>query len=174
MEESGCIMTLIEIVQLRERVIVYGGWALISSYLEKIYFYTQPYWSRASLVAPPSMQESWVWSLGWEIPWRREWLPTPVFLPGEFQGQRSLAGYSPWGRKESDTTEWLTLSLQGYTWVEMIAFDNYRFLALNATYLFLLSNFMLWKKEDLCFFFHCRCDYGGISVLLQWVFQPVW
>ena len=32
-----------------------------------------------------------------EIPWRRAWLPTPVFLPGEFHGQRSLAGYSPWG-----------------------------------------------------------------------------
>ena len=39
------------------------------------------------------------------IPWRREWLPTPVFLPGEFHGQRSLVGYSPWGPKESDTTE---------------------------------------------------------------------
>lgn len=39
MEESGCIMTLIENVQLRERVIIYGGWALISFYLEKIYFY---------------------------------------------------------------------------------------------------------------------------------------
>ena len=37
--------------------------------------------------------------------WRREWQPTPVFLPGEFYGQRSLAGFSPWGRKESDTTE---------------------------------------------------------------------
>ena len=45
------------------------------------------------------------------IPWRREWLPTPVFLPGEFHGQRSLAGCSPWGCKESDTTERLTLSL---------------------------------------------------------------
>ena len=32
------------------------------------------------------------------------WQPTPIFLPGEFQGQRSLAGYSPWGHKESDTT----------------------------------------------------------------------
>ena len=42
---------------------------------------------------------------------RREWLPTPVFLPGEFHGQRSLVGYSPWGHKEQDTTEWLTLSL---------------------------------------------------------------
>ena len=32
-------------------------------------------------------------------PWRMQWLPTPVFLPGEFHGQRSLAGYSSWGRK---------------------------------------------------------------------------
>ena len=39
------------------------------------------------------------------IPWRREWLPTPGFLPREFHGQRSLAGYSPWGHKESDVTE---------------------------------------------------------------------
>ena len=43
-----------------------------------------------------------------KIPWRWEWQPTPVFLPGEFHGQRSLAGYSPWGHKESDTTEGLT------------------------------------------------------------------
>jgi len=35
-----------------------------------------------------------------KIPRRRKWLPTPVFLPGEFFGQRSLAGYSPWGCKE--------------------------------------------------------------------------
>ena len=42
-------------------------------------------------------------------PWRREWLPTPVFLPGEFHGWRSLVGYSPWGRQESDTTEQLRL-----------------------------------------------------------------
>ena len=34
-----------------------------------------------------------------KIPWRRVWQPTPVFLPGESHGQRSLAGYSPWGRK---------------------------------------------------------------------------
>ena len=42
-------------------------------------------------------------------PQGREWLPTPVFLPGEFHGYRSLAGFSPWGRKELDTTEQLTL-----------------------------------------------------------------
>ena len=43
-----------------------------------------------------------------KIPWRREWQPTPVFLPGEFRGQKSLTGYSPWGHKESDLTERLT------------------------------------------------------------------
>ena len=46
-----------------------------------------------------------------KIPWRREQLPTPLFLPRESQGQRSLVGYSPWGCKESDTTERLTLSI---------------------------------------------------------------
>ena len=41
------------------------------------------------------------------LKWRRKWQPTPVFLPGESHGQWSLAGYSPWSRKESDMTEWL-------------------------------------------------------------------
>ena len=45
------------------------------------------------------MQETWVLSLGWEDPWRREWQPTPVFLPGEFHGQMSLVGYSPWNHR---------------------------------------------------------------------------
>ena len=50
----------------------------------------------------------WVRPLGWEEnPWRRKWQPTPVSLPGESHGRRSLIGYSPWGHKESDTTEWL-------------------------------------------------------------------
>ena len=40
-----------------------------------------------------------------KIPWTRKWQPTPVFLPGESHGQRSLVGYSLWGHKESDTTE---------------------------------------------------------------------
>ena len=43
-----------------------------------------------------------------KIPWRRAWLPTPVFLPGKSHGWRSLAGYSPWGHTELDTTEWLS------------------------------------------------------------------
>ena len=44
-------------------------------------------------------QEMWVWYLGWEDPWARQWQPTPVFLPGEPHGQRSLEGYSPWGHR---------------------------------------------------------------------------
>ena len=44
-----------------------------------------------------------------KIPRRRKWQLTPVFLPGKFDGQRSLAGYSPWGRKESDTTKQLNM-----------------------------------------------------------------
>ena len=43
-----------------------------------------------------------------KIPWRREWLPTPIFFPGELHRQRNLVGYSPWCHKESDTTEQLT------------------------------------------------------------------
>ena len=40
-----------------------------------------------------------------DLLWRRKWQPTPVFLPGDSHGQRSLAGYSPWGLKEADMTE---------------------------------------------------------------------
>ena len=56
----------------------------------------------------PAMQETQVQSLGWEVPWKGM-APTPVFLPGKFHGQRSLAAsYSPGGRKESDMTDQLT------------------------------------------------------------------
>ena len=46
-----------------------------------------------------------VQSLGGKTPWRRAWQPTPAFLPEESHRQRSLAGYSPWGHEELDTTE---------------------------------------------------------------------
>ena len=52
---------------------------------------------------PPAMRGTWVQSLSWEDPMEKG--STPVFLPGKSHGQRNLAGYSPWGRKESDTTE---------------------------------------------------------------------
>ena len=53
----------------------------------------------------PAMQETWFQSLGGEHPWRGEWLPTPVFWPGELHEL-----YRPWGHKELDTTEQLSLS----------------------------------------------------------------
>ena len=73
----------------------------------------------ASLVAQmvknlPAMPETWVDPWVGKIPWRRAWQPTLVFSPGEFHGQRSLAGYSPWGRKESDLTEQLKISLSSW------------------------------------------------------------
>ena len=60
---------------------------------------------RTSLVAQivkclPTMQETRVQSRVGKIPWRKQWQPTPVLLPGKSHGQRSLVGYSPWGRKE--------------------------------------------------------------------------
>ena len=76
-------------------------------------------WNTRSLVFEPDGASLWLrglrvhlrcrrpWFDHWvrKIPWRREWQPTPVFLPGEFCGQRSLVGYSPWGPKELGTTE---------------------------------------------------------------------
>ena len=61
---------------------------------------------------PPGMQETRVQTPGREDPCRREQEPTPVFLSGESHGQSSLVGYSPWGRKELDTTEQVTLYSQ--------------------------------------------------------------
>ena len=67
-------------------------WPILRSYLE----------ASLSLVAQMRPRfDPWVT----KIPWRRNWQPTPVSLPGESQGQRSLVSYSPRGRKESDTTE---------------------------------------------------------------------
>ena len=50
-----------------------------------------------------------------KIPWRRKWQPTPVFLPGESHIQRRLVGYSPWGCKELDTTERLSIQVKQIT-----------------------------------------------------------
>ena len=47
-----------------------------------------------------------------KIPWRRKWQSTPVLLPGKFHGLKSLVGDSPWGSKESDTTERLDFNFQ--------------------------------------------------------------
>ena len=53
----------------------------------------------------PTVQETWVQSLGWEDLLEKEMTPTPAFLPGEFHGQRSLVGHNSQGCRESDVTE---------------------------------------------------------------------
>ena len=58
----------------------------------------------------PTVQETQFDPWAGKIPLRRTWQPTPVFLPGEFNGQRRLVGYGPWSRKESDTTGQLSLT----------------------------------------------------------------
>ena len=73
-------------------------------------------------------------------PGEREWQLTPVFLPGEFHGQRSMAGYSRWGRKESDTTERLTLSLFLFKTILIIVeftFQSFLFSSFPSPLLFL-------------------------------------
>ena len=76
----------------------------------RIYNREKSVFSKWSLVAQmvkclPAMWETWVQFLGQEDPLEKDMAPTPVFLPGEFHGQRSQVGYSPWSCKESDTTE---------------------------------------------------------------------
>ena len=61
----------------------------------------------------PAMWETWVRYLGQEDPLEKG-MASPVFLPGESHGQRSLVGHSPWGHKESDMTEQLTLTYMLY------------------------------------------------------------
>ena len=71
-----------------------------------------------------------------QILWK--WQTTPVFSPGEFHGHRSLAGYSPWGCKESDTTEWLSLTHVRCTQVIFLVnfkinfWNNFRFTKIVA------------------------------------------
>ena len=70
-----------------------------------------------------------------KIPWRRQWLPTPIFSPGESLGQRSLEGYSPWSYKELDITEQLRLS--HWRLSSCLKMENFFFF-------FTLENSLIW------------------------------
>ena len=72
-----------------------------------------------------------------KVCWRRKWQPTPVFLPGKSHRQKSLAGYSPWGRKESDTTEQLNNNKWKYNRQEgkrVTCSDNWTMLKMDNSY----------------------------------------
>ena len=80
-----------------------------------------------------------------KIPWSREWQLTPLFFPGKFCGQRSLADYSPWRHKESDTTEQLSM----HTWEQFAWFLKIFYQVLVETPGILSCSLLSWGMWDL-------------------------
>ena len=112
-------------------------------------------YSWASLVAQlvrnlPSMWGTWVWSLGWEDPRRRTRLPTPVFWPREFHGL-----YSPWGHKELDKTE--QLSLHSYVLKSLIFLLNFCLLAPSIIEIGMLVSSNNYRSVYFTFYFYQLC-----------------
>ena len=98
------------------------------------------------------MWEIWVQSLGQEDPLEKGMLPTPVFMPGESHGQRSLEGYSPWRCKESDITEQLTLSLffvALFQWVKKELKALFMLLHVNLVYFIWLPHNSPWYAYNI-------------------------
>ena len=87
-----------------------------------------------------------------KIPWRRAWQPTPVFLPGESHGERSLAGYSWWDLKESETTERLNNDIYIHTFSQNIYVSMY--LCMHVTTYIILKNL---TSSNLSFLTLRRC-----------------
>ena len=89
-----------------------------------------------------------------KILWRRKWQPTPVFLPGEFHGQRSLVGYSPWGLKEPDMNEQrlLQLLIHGMSResTNRLHINKWTWLCANKTLLKILSRGPDWPRAVVC------------------------
>ena len=86
--------------------------------------------------------------------WRRKWQPTPVFLPGEFHGQRSLVGYSPWGLKEPEMNEQrlLQLLIHGMSResTNRLHINKWTWLCANKTLLKILSRGPDWPRAVVC------------------------
>ena len=88
-----------------------------------------------------------------KIPWRKERLPTPVFWPGEFHGR-----YSPWGRNELDTTEWLSLSqffLRSINYTSSHLNDLFEILSRSADTFYLLEQQKRIKRQGFMSPFLC-------------------
>ena len=78
---------------------------------------------RDSLMAQLVKSLPEMWETGFDpwvgkMPWRRQWHPTPIFVPGESHGQRSLAGFRSWSHKELDMTEQLTHALPSRAYIQ--------------------------------------------------------
>ena len=99
-----------------------------------------------------------------KIPWRRAWQPTPVFVPGESKERRWLAGYSPWGHKESDTTE---VTWHWYCLRIVILLE--RDVNISPIYGVLLVLCVLVKKP----FLSCLLEISP-SICVLWHFGTLW
>ena len=105
------------------------AFALLHSILQgQIYLLLQvflglPWWLRQQSVCLQCRRPGFDSSVG-KIPWRRKWQSTTALLPGKSHGWRRLAGYSPWGRKESNTTERLHFHFPGVSWLPTFAFQS--------------------------------------------------
>ena len=95
------------------------------------------------------------------FPWRRAWQPTPVFLPGESHGQRRLVSHSPWGCKESDMTERLTITM-----LQQVAILLSQYGSTSNILSSVLS--LLWNisKSSLMWLFFPQCHFLGDCFIL--------
>ena len=102
-----------------------------------------------------------LWQFNYRRPWRKKWQPIPVFLPGKSHGQKSQVGYSPWGLKESDMTEWLNNTNSNYrrrlprpedqTWTKVDAIKYNKFLHTDTSNY--LLNHSTFPNCDNCYSF---------------------
>ena len=97
-------------------------------------------------------------------PWRGKWQPTPVFLPGKFHGQRSLAGYSPRSHKELDTTEWLSIH-----WVKNSIAYNLTYILFFTLYCNCVTNIGYWGLTKSCFQALWKI-YSCLARCVMWVY----
>ena len=114
-----------------------------------------------------------------KMPWRRKQQPTPIFLPGKSHGQRSLVGYSPWGRKKSDTTITNTFSSS----LSLAGPRTIRCRCLQISFYFLYKD-ACWSTQNMkgvssewralpesCFSYVTSAFYTPLTTLLTWRFQ---
>ena len=123
-------------------------------------------WPNCSHLIPSNF--SWNLILPYYIKDKYKWQLTPVLLPGESHGQRSLVGYSPWACRESDTTEWLTFSLSLFTYI-LVCTCSHRLwhwsitlispLFTPSTSLSFLSEY-LWNNSPYHIMFHVYFTYS--------------
>ena len=114
----------------------YSRSLLIYFIYSSVYIYRLPWWLSSWESACQCRRlrfDPWVR----KIPWRRKWLPAPVFLPGKFHGQRNLEVCSPWGHRQSDTTE--RLSTHTHTQAVYIALPVF-----TGYVIFIIKLFFFW------------------------------